>query len=418
MPDARSGEPSASPVDASPVHGAARADASALTELRAGGLTVFCAALGSGLGIAGLLTYNSGLFVNALGQEIGLSRTAYGAVFFGATLAMCFAMPLVALLLDRYGPRLTAVFGAVSLAAGFALLSFVHSVAGYAGAMLFTGLFAASSSPIAHTRAVVAKFRCARGFALGLTQLGIGLAAALIPPFISALLAREGWRAALLALSALALAGILPALGLPRRTVVRSRDRDDPAPAFRELWVLRLFWIQLAAFASMALAFAGMLAHFVPMLVQGGLSIAGAGALAGLIGVSVIATRVLIGWLSDRMNPAWLAMASCAVCAAGCIALALGGTGMAVVGALALGAAIGAEADLIAILTARNFSLAIYGRAYSTQYAAFSIAAGISPLWTGYVADLTGSYRLPLLLCAVLLALPIALFGMLLRREQ
>lgn len=393
-----------------------RTGISPLEELRAGGLTVVCAALGSGLGIAGLLNYNSGLFLNALGQAIGLTRTAYGAVFFGATLAMCIAMPLVAMLLDRFGPRFTALLGASALTIGFWLLSRVNSVETYAIAMLFTGLFAAASSPIAHTRAVVAKFRRARGLALGLTQLGIGLSAALIPPLISSLLASNGWRTAFVALAVLSLLGILPALGLSGRPAVQDPCHDQPAPTFRELWQLDLFGIQLAAFTLMALAFAGMLSHFVPMLIQSGLPIAKAGALAGLIGVSVIATRVVVGWLSDLIKPAWLAALSCAICASGCVALALGGPDMAVFGAFALGAAIGAEADLIAILTARNFPQRVYSKAYSSQYGAFSLAAGLSPLWTGYLADVTGTYRLPLLLCATLLLLPAVLFVMPLRR--
>lgn len=386
------------------------ADDTALDEIRAGWFTVLCAALGSGLGIAGLLTYNSGLFVDALGREIGLTRTAFGAVFFGATLAMCIAMPLVATFLDRFGPRSTALLGAVALAIGFALLSRVNSVTTYAAAMLFTGIFAAASSPIAHTRAVVAKFRRARGLALGLTQLGIGLAAALIPPVVSSFLASDGWRTAFFTLAALSLLGVLPALGLSGRHAIQKAARGDPAPAFRELWKLQLFRVQLFAFASMAFAFTGMLSHFVPMLVQNGLPIARAGALAGLIGISVIVTRVVIGWLSDMVEPALLAAGSCAICAAGCVTLAVGGSGMAIIGALSLGAAIGAEADLIAILTARNFPSIAYSKAYSTQYAAFTIAAGLSPLWTGYVADITGAYRLPLLLCAALLMLPLGLF--------
>src|SRR5690606_3612488 len=121
-------------------------------------------------------------------------------------------------------------------------------------------------------------------------------------------------------------------------------------------------------------AFAGMLSHFVPMLRQGGMPIEQAGAMAGLIGISVIVTRLLVGWLSDRLDPSLLGAASCAVCAVGCVVLALGGPAW--LGALALGAAMGAEADLIGILTARNFVIGAYSRAYALQYAAFGIAAG------------------------------------------
>jgi predicted MFS family arabinose efflux permease len=386
---------------------------STLDELRAGAVRLVGAALGVGLGIAGLLTYNSGLFVTALREEIGLSRTTYGAIFFGATVAMCLAMPLVARLVETRGARFAALSGALMLAIGFAALSRVGSVAAYGVVMVLTGLFAAASAPVAHTRAVAQSFSRARGLALGLTQLGIGLAAALVPPLVTTLIDAQGWRAGFLALAGLALLGVVPALALPGRNAQErgTSGGSEAAEAYQTMRGQNRFRVQIIAFSTMALAFAGMLSHFVPMLLDGGVAIRDAGRLAGLIGLSVIVTRVLIGWLSDRIEPALLASASCLICAAGCLTLALGGAGMAMIGAPALGA----EADLIAILTARNFPLGAYSRAYSVQYAAFTIAAGISPLWVGMVADATGDYRAALLACTVLLMLPAALFGIMAR---
>jgi MFS family permease len=372
---------------------------------------VLGAALGVGLGIAGLLTYNSGLFVEGLAKAIGLSRTAYGAAFFGSTVALALAMPFVGRAVDRYGARLTAMVGAVALALGFAALSQVQSVAGYLAVMVLLGLFAAPSAPVPFTRAVAGAFRRARGLALGFTQVGIGLAAALVPPLVAGQIAQAGWRHGFWMLAGIAALGLLPALlampGRERDGGAAARDGEREFPAIRRS---RLYLVQLAAFAAMALAFTGMLAHFVPMLRDAGLSIQRAGALAGAIGMSVIVTRVIVGWLADRMEAAWLGAASCAACAAGCLGLALGGVDFAPVGAIALGAAMGAEADLIAILTARHFPLTTYGRAYSLQYGAFTVAGGVSPLWIGFLADQTGDYRLPLLVCAAALLVPIALF--------
>jgi MFS family permease len=160
----------------------------------------------------------------------------------------------------------------------------------------------------------------------------------------------------------------------------------------------------------MALAFIGVIAHFVPMLRAGGVSLPQAGALAGSMGLSIIVTRLIVGWLADYVEPAWLGAASCLICAAGCLALAAGGPALALPAAFALGCAIGAEADLIGILTARNFSLGEYSRAYSVQYAAFTVAGGVSPLLAGILVESTGSYRAPLLGSSALLLVPVGLF--------
>src|SRR5690606_7738437 len=107
------------------------------SEFRRGWPVVLAAATGAGLGIAGLLTYAAGIFAKDLEGEIGLSRTALGGAFFGAT---------VALALDRFGPRWPALFGALALAAGFAALgTAVETVPAYIGVMAAIGFFAACS---------------------------------------------------------------------------------------------------------------------------------------------------------------------------------------------------------------------------------------------------------------------------------
>lgn len=377
---------------------------------------VFGAAMGVGLGVSGLLTYSSGLFVHDLQRDIGLTRTAYGAIFFGVTLAIALAMPLAARAIERFGSRRAAITGSLFLALGFLLLgTTVTSVAAYAVIMCAIGLLAATSTPLAYSRAVSALFNSSRGLALGFVQLGVGLAAAIIPPLISVVIGAHGWRAGFLVLAGLAALGAIPALvGLPTHSndPVASRSKGMP----RELH--RLFWLQLTAFSLMALSFAGMLAHFVPMLREAGLSVERAGTLAGLIGLSVIVTRLLVGWLADRMEASWLAAASCVLCAIGCLVLALGGPSVAPFGAIALGTAMGAEADLVSFMTARHFGVANFNRAYATQYAAFMLSAGLSPMWVGFLADQTGGYQLPLLVCAAGLLVPTALFMLLPRVHQ
>ena len=396
---------------------------SGLEEFRRGWRVVFGAAFGAGLGIAGLLTYNMGLFAEGLGRDIGLSRTAYGAAFFGATLALALAMPLVGRAVDRFGARMTAAGGALALGLGFVVLSRVNSVAAYCLVMVLIGLIAAASAPVPHTRAVAGAFVKARGLALGLTQVGIGLSAALVPPLVAIQVVNYGWRNGMLSLAGLAAIAVLPVLfGLPGRSVASTNSAANDASAFLEVRRSRAYILQLTAFTTMALAFAGLLSHFVPLLSEAGMPLERAGAFAGMIGLSVIVTRVVVGWLADQIEPAWLGAASCVACAAGCLALAFGGPALAPVAAVALGAAMGAEADLLGILTARNFPIAAYSRAYALQYAAFGVAGGLSPVWIGYLADQTGGYNAALIATAVGLLVPIALFctlpGMIRRNRQ
>lgn len=378
------------------------------SEFRRGWPTVLAAAAGVGLGIAGLLTYTAGIFAKDLGVAIGLSRTALGAAFFLSTVTLALALPLVGWAVDRFGPRWPAVFGSTSLAVGFFLLgTVVSSVPAYIAIMAGIGFFAACSAPVAHTRAVNAVFDRSRGLALGFTQLGIGIAAMVVPPALAAVVVARGWQAGYLVLGVVALLGIVPALTLPTGRAVAPHGAD--AAKSTEMRS-PTFILLLLSFGMMSLAFAGMLPHFVPMLRDGGMDPRSAGALAGVIGASVIVSRVVVGWLADRIDAPRIAATCCALCAIGCLALAWQGAALAWVGAIALGTAMGSEADLIGFLTARYFGMANYGRLYAVQYASFMLMAGLSPLWVGALADYTGGYRTPLLVTAVGLVVAIVLF--------
>jgi MFS family permease len=381
-------------------------------EFKRGWPLVLAAAAGCGLGVSGLFTYNAGLFVPDLARTIGLTRTQFGIAFFLPTLVLALAVPTVGRIVDRRGAAAPAIVGAVGLSLAFLALGlFTHSVATYMLLTALVGGLGAASAPVPFSRAVSAAFDRSRGLALGFMQMGIGVAAAVFPPVVSAVIAGSGWRAGYFVLAGLALAGVVPALALSRTRGAQASGADLPGPDFGAAVRQKTFWIQLAAFVVMALAFAGLLPHFVPMLRDAGLSPARAGALAGAIGLSVIVSRVIVGWLVDRAPAALVAAGACLVCGAGCLLLASLGPQMALVAAIALGATMGAEADLVSYLTARNFGLAAYGRAYGWQYAAFIVASGVSPIWVGAVADRTGSYRPSLIACAILLILAIALFS-------
>ncbi len=378
------------------------------SEFRRGWPTVLAASSGVGLGIAGLLTYTAGIFAKDLESHIGLTRTGLGAAFFLSTVALAIALPLVGWMVDRFGPRWPAVGGAVALAAGFlALGTLVGSVTGYMIVMAAIGLLAASSAPVAYTRAVNAVFDRSRGLALGFTQLGIGVSAMVMPPLLARVVEANGWQDGYRVLAVVALAGIVPALCLPVGGTARAAGPAADAPAMAGRGTFALL---LAAFGMMALAFAGLLPHFVPMLREAGMAPRTAGTVAGLIGASVIVSRVVVGWLADRIEPPRFAATCCAICAGGCLLLAWQGAGLAWVGAIALGTAMGAEADLVGYLTARYFGMARYGRLYAIQYASFMLMAGLSPLWVGALADRGGGYGVPLLVTVAGLAVAALLF--------
>ncbi len=384
---------------------------------------ILCGAVaGCATGVSALLLYTNGLFVDGLNREFGLTRTQFGLGVLLVTMALALANPVSGWAIDRFGARVPAVVGLLLLAVGFASMGlFVHSTASYLLLQALVGFVAVASGPVAFAKLVGATFTRHRGLALGITMAGIGLAAALVPPLLSALIAERGWRTGYFALAIVPLAGAFAvALLIPRRGgAVAQQAGASPSTADNSDWVRsRAFWILAAASATMSLAFMGLLPHFVPMLRDNGLDPVAAGRVAGSIGLAVIGSRLLIGYLLDRMFAPRVAIAVCVIAAAGCVLFIVQGASAATLTAIALGFAVGAELDLMGYLVARYFGLAQFGRVYGWQYAVFVAAAGLGPLWVGAVRDATGSYTLPLTISVAGLAVACITFLLLPRYEQ
>jgi MFS family permease len=381
---------------------------------------ILCGAVaGCTTGVSALMLYTNGLFVDGLNREFGLTRTQFGLGVTLVTLALALANPVSGWAIDRFGARIPAVLGLLLLSLGFASLGqFVHSTESYLLLQALVAFAAVASGPVAFAKLVGGAFTQHRGLALGVTMAGIGLAAAIVPPQLSALIAERGWRAGYFALALVPLAGaIAVALLIPRR----GHGPATPAQVLNsssgggEDWLrTRAFWILAAASATMSLAFMGLLPHFVPMLMDGGISPVAAGGIAGTIGLAVIGSRLLIGHLLDRMFAPRVAIAVCLIAAAGCALFIAQGATAATFTAIALGFAVGAELDLMGYLVARYFGMAQFGRVYGWQYAIFVASAGIGPLWVGALRDMTGDYKLPLTIsvagllaaCVIFLLLP------------
>lgn len=376
---------------------------------------LFGAIIGCMTGVSALLLYTNGLFVDGLSREFGLTRTSFGLGVLLATMALAAGNPVAGWAIDRFGVKIPAVLGLLMLALGFAAMGLlVNSTLTYLLLQALLAFLAVASGPVPFAKLVGASFTRHRGVALGITMAGIGLAAALVPPQLSALIAEKGWRAGYFALAVIPLAGAIGvAVLVPRNTLVPTRSAQAAAAsaADRDDWLRsRAFWVMAAASATMSLAFMGLLPHFVPMLMDGGIDPVRAGGIAGTIGLAVISSRLLIGYLLDRMFAPRVAIGVCLMAAVGCLLLLSQGASAATLTAIALGFAVGAELDLLGFLVARYFGMGQFGRVYGWQYAVFVASSGIGPLWVGATRDATGSYNLALAISAAGLVAACAMF--------
>ena len=378
-------------------------------EFASGGVMLAASFLGLSVGISSLFFYTLGIFIRPLQAEFGWSRASLSLAVLISGIVLAGASPFVGRLVDRVGTRpvLSVAMPALALAAvGMSFLP--ENLFLYLAAISLLCLAGAGTSPVVYTRLVAAHFKVHRGLALGLLLSGTGVAAALAPAFFTPFVAAHGWRAGYRLLAVVSIAAmpvVLVGLGRDSGSTpgAGSRHAEMPRTRFATLFRDGRFRLMLLSFFGLALGIGGLIVHFVPMLLDGGMDAAMAGRTAGLIGIALIFGRIGAGALIDRVHAPFVASAMLTAAAIGCVLLAIGGTHLAGVAAILIGLAMGAEVDLIGFLVARYMGLTAYGSAYGILYGTFVAGSSIGPFLVGLSFDVTGSYHAALICAASLL---------------
>ena len=369
--------------------------------------------LGNAGGILSITFYTQGLFAGPVSAEFGWTRSDF---FLGFTIMQFCGLvtaPLTGSLVDRFGPRVVGITGLIGHAAMYLVLAITPGSL-WAFYLAFAGLavFAAGSLPITWTTVVNSWFHRHRGLAIGLTMAGIGLAALLAPPLVRFFIESGGWRLAYAAVGLSALVWSLPAVLLYLHVAPEAGnttdDHPDPTPV---LWgptraeAMRdyRFWILGSALFIITLSVIGLVPNFVPLLLDLGWTAAEAAQAATLLGLAVIAGRLMAGFLVDRI---WAPAVAALFFAGPALAMALMASVpvtpvLALAAAVLLGLATGAELDLLAYLTSQYFGTRHYGAVFGGIYAFFTVGSGLAPLLYAGVFDTLGSYR-PMLAAAAI----------------
>ncbi len=385
-----------------------------INEFKRGGWVLFASFVGIGVNVASMAYYATGLWTRPWQEEFGWSRAEIGGQQSIAVIMMILFAPVAGRLIDRYG--LKWVTSLSLLIYGVLLLGFTKMTGDLWQLYALSATYAAvgvASTGIAFTRAVNAFFIQHRGLALGICLSSTGLAAYLIPKYLTPYVDAFGWRAGFTVMFTI----VMLALPIVWFLIKDKPDQlgDDAAQqnlsgaSLREAMRGRVFWTIAGVFFLTAIAVLGLVPAFIPLLQDAGMATAEVGRLGAAMGLSVIVGRLLVGYLIDRIFAPYVTACVFGLVGLGCLALGLGGIDYAIWTAIALGFAVGAEVDLIGYYTARYFGLAHYGAIYGIQYSVFILGAGIAPILTGYIWDQSGNYDIALMIGAALMVPVVAL---------
>ena len=357
------------------------------------------------------------VFLVAVIQEFHWSRgLASGALMLGSIM-WTLSAPVIGILLDRFGPRTVLPIGALTMATGFVISGFAHSIVEfYIGMGVFMGVGFAALPMTAHATFLSNWFIRKRGMAIGAVASGIGLGILLVVPSTQWLITAYGWRAAFFVLAGLLALVIAPlnyffqrqrpdemnlkpdfGVAAAHDSAAHAKATGAGGPTLKEALRTWRFWAFAAGVLAGAIPLHMVLIHQVAALSDAGFSKETAAMGLGLIGLFTAPAMIFMGLLADRIGLGRAYLLGSTSLMAGIfllirIADAAGGwLFYAFPPLIAVG--FSSRQSLYPTLAADLF----HGRSFGAIIGAISLfigaGAGIGP-WLGGVAhDWTGSYR-------------------------
>lgn len=352
--------------------------------------------ISNGLAIGGIPVFYSPLYVDFTTAGIIPEDGSQGFIANGAiiTFLMSGVFSFVGGWLIRIaGIRKLMVFGAVCLGAAYV----IHSQAESVRAVYFSRfLMGASLGFVGVTPSVVLVsnwFESRRGTALGILLTGTSIGGFVMPPIFAAAINAFGWRAAMLLVSSVVWAVLLPlivfAVREPAEPVFRDRPGGEGMMLGEAIRTGR-FWIFAVCAALVFYTIFVTTQQFILYLQTPkiGLSLMVASAWQSLLFALSVTGKSAAGFLSDRYSSRAVAAWSTAMMFASTMFLLLAGAPF--VFLILYGLGYGATFVLLQRLAAEYFGRRDYGRILGLITMIEIFGGAIGGYMTGYLADRSG----------------------------
>jgi MFS family permease len=371
--------------------------------------------------IVGFALYGLPRFYPFYVQELGWTRqqVTSGNAYSKVAVAIAFGF-LAGRLVDRFGPRRLMLVGIVMAGGALVGLASVKTMAAFYFFYCFNALGYVFGGPLPNQVLLSRWFDRARGRAMGIAYLGIGLGGAIVPLLAYTLTQRYGWRGALQILGWSMIAVALPAayfvkdpfdsqalaLGKPATHAAGATAGGTGSGFSHILRQAPFYFLALGSMASIG-AVGGTVQNLALYLsldrklpqrdVDGMLSLVLIGSLIG---------RLLMGWLADRWPRKRVMLLIYLIVAVAIPPLFFAPTtGALSAAALLFGIGLGGDYMIIPLMAADLYGLAVMGRVMGVVLTADSVAEALVPMLVAGIRDRTGSYEGGFLLLVVLAAI-------------
>jgi MFS family permease len=367
-----------------------------------------------------LVVYSFGVLGPAMGNEFGWSNIERSTLFLAFSLSSVVAGPIWGAIADRIGAKKVVIVSIILLALCFAAMSRLPNdliVAQLGFAMI--GLLGGGTLPPTYASLVVSWFERYRGLALGLSLLGVGMGAALMPTLAAKIVTLYGWREVCLAYAGMILVIALPAASLMLRVYPEPlSQRRTLAPSVGTVVSSSMreprMWI-LVGFAFLTgLVLVGNVTTLVPLLQSRGESLVDSAKYQSILGLSLVFGRLAGGALLDRIFAPRVVTGILMITGAGFLMLYAANSPAAyVLAAIGIGMAIGMEIDFLAFIVSRYYVRSAFTTIYAMLFAVYSLGASSGAPAMAWMHRASGGYGNGLLVSAGLIfALSMLMFAL------
>jgi sugar phosphate permease len=250
-------------------------------------------------------------------------------------------------------------------------------------------------------------FDRARGKAMGIAYLGIGVGGAIVPVLAFALTQTYGWRGALRVLGALMILAALPAAWFVSEPAVESRASAAPPPSLSGLLSRPAFYfLMIGSMASIG-AVGGTIQNLALYLrLDREFPQATIDSTLSLILIGSIVGRLFMGWLADRWPKKHVMLLIYVIVAASIPPLFFAPTpGTLGLCAFLFGIGLGGDYMIIPLMAAELYGVAILGRVMGVVLTADGVAEAMVPMIVATLRDESGSYTNGFMVLVVLAAI-------------
>ncbi len=375
--------------------------------------------------------YAFGVFFKPVLNEFGWTRALTSGAFSLASMMNGLLTVAMGGLTDKLGPRMVMTACGLFLGLGFMLMSQISEVFQL---YLFYGIFVGagmSGSFIPLTSTVARWFFKRRGLMTGIVAAGSGIGALIGPPVASRLIPIYGWRMSYAILGGITLFMVILSAQFIKRDPTQAGqvpygDNQIEPEGFklrkeglslREAVYCSPFWVFFTTGFCYGYCVFAIMVHITPHAIESGIPTVRAAGILATIGGAGILGKIFLGRVGDLIGNRYILILGFILMSIALICLVPAKvTWMLFSIAGIFGFAYGGITVSHSPLLAQLFGLRSHGLIFGVFGISVSWGGAVGPLVTGYLFDMSNSYQIAFLVCAVV-SLTGILFAAFLRVE-